>query len=313
MVLFDDLTFLAAPDAVADWRTIVLVDAAIDAGVLAALPGTVDDVARRAGTDTTATGVVLQALEVWDVVVPDDAGAYHLGPRAPAEGEDAVIHQHADVIRRWAGVLGARLAGRRQEPREERTRSETARWLDSLGHRARRRAPAIVDACLDAVPGATSVLDLGGGHGEYAREFARRGLDVTMQDLPVVIDIARDVGRLEAAGVSLFAGSFFETMPDRTFDLTLLAGVAHAYPTEDLGSLYARVRGVTNTALVVSAAIRDGRPRSALFAVQMLSGRQGADIHTVDDHRACLESAGFRRVDLQPMPDGERDLLVARV
>lgn len=62
---------------------------------------------------------------------------------------------------------------------------------------------------------ARRVLDLGGGHGQYALEFARRGLETTMQDRPGVVDYARRQGRLEEAGVELFAADFFEALPPR--------------------------------------------------------------------------------------------------
>lgn len=312
MTLSNDLTFLAEPGALADWRAVVLTDAAIDAGLLAALPGTTAHVAATAGTDPTATRVVLDALAIWDVVTRDADDTYRLGTAAPDQGESAVIHQHAGVITRWAEVLGDRLAGVPPEPRGQRDPDETARWLDSLGTRARRRAPAIVDACLAAVPEPDGVLDLGGGHGEYALEFARRGLDVTMQDRDVVIDLARARQVLPDAGVELFAGDFFEVLPDRTFDLVLLAGVAHAHPPDVLEKLYADIRRITGRALVVSASIRDGGLRSTLFAVQMLSGA-GGSTHTEQVHRDCLVAAGFDRVERHPMAGDERDLLVARV
>lgn len=46
-----DLTFLAEPDAVADWRLLVLLDVATETGVLDALPGRPDELAERLGLD----------------------------------------------------------------------------------------------------------------------------------------------------------------------------------------------------------------------------------------------------------------------
>lgn len=167
-----------------------------------------------------------------------------------------------------------------------RSRAGTARWLAALGVPARRRAPDLVDACLEVARAATSVLDLGGGHGEYALEFARRGLDTWMQDLPMVIDIARGRGRLEDAGVTLFAGSFFEEMPQRSFDLVLLAGVAHALPPDRLQELYREVHAVTAGTLVVPAAM--------------------------GDDRACLAAAGFSAVTRHEFEGLSGHLLVGR-
>lgn len=41
------------------------------------------------------------------------------------------------------------------------------RWLDALAVHARKAAPEAANACLAHAPGAVSLLDLGGGHGEY--------------------------------------------------------------------------------------------------------------------------------------------------
>lgn len=314
MGLAEDLAFMAQPGTVADWRGVVLVDAAAATGVLAALPGTADKVAAEAGTDPASTRTLLDGLAVFDVVTRDADGTYSAGPNAPDDDQTAVLRQHAGVIARWSTSLADRLTGTTTEADESgRPIAGTGRWLDSLAVGARRRAPMLVDACLAAVPDPVRVLDLAGGHGEYGLEFARRGFDVTMQDLPHVIDLAREGGRLEPAGVTLFPGDFFEALPEEPFDLVLLAGVAHTFPRPRLEALYRHILTVTRRGLVVSASIRDGSWRSTLFAVQMLAGRNGAHTHTEDVHRDSLRAAGFSRVETHPMPSGERDLLVGRV
>jgi formylmethanofuran dehydrogenase subunit E/SAM-dependent methyltransferase len=307
-----DLSFLARPGELADWRAVTLIDAADRAGLLEALPGTAQCVSAAAGTDTHATRMVLDALAVFDIVARDGDGPYRHGPVAPDVDQRAVLHQHAGVIARWTHAVPERLAGRPPAPRGARDRSELARWLQSLGHRARRCAPLLADACLDAVSDPRRVLDLGGGHGEYALEFARRGLDVTMQDQPTVIDIARERGQLLQAGVTLFPGDFFDTLPEGPFDLVLLAGVAHTYPLERVGELYRRIHGVTGQALAISTFLRDADAVTALFAIQMLTVGTGADTHSEDDHRTRLNAAGFASVERRAMEGETRDLLVAR-
>ncbi|MDQ4089934.1 MAG: hypothetical protein M3163_06490, partial [Actinomycetota bacterium] len=58
----NDLTFLAPPGEVADWRMILLCDAAIATGLFDKLPGTVDELAGRTGLRPDALRVVLDAL-----------------------------------------------------------------------------------------------------------------------------------------------------------------------------------------------------------------------------------------------------------
>jgi len=63
-----ELSFLAEPGAVADWRLVLLLDVAADTGVLGALPGRADEVAGRLRLDPRATRIVLDALAGWGVV-----------------------------------------------------------------------------------------------------------------------------------------------------------------------------------------------------------------------------------------------------
>lgn len=64
-----DQSFLSRPGEVADWRSVLLVDAAADAGLLGALPGTAADLVDRLGLDETAVRVVLDALAAGEFVV----------------------------------------------------------------------------------------------------------------------------------------------------------------------------------------------------------------------------------------------------
>jgi SAM-dependent methyltransferase len=139
------------------------------------------------------------------------------------------------------------------------------------------------------------VLDLGGGHGEYALELARRGLETTMQDEEHVIDAARARGRLADGGVGLFGGSFFDVLPDEPFDLVLCAGVTYTFDAAKNTELYRRIRSVLapGGTLAVHTFLRGTDPVAAIFAVQMLSGGRGADTHSEDDHRRWLAAAGY--------------------
>lgn len=308
----DDLGFLALPGAVMDWRAVVLIEAATESGLLDALPGTATAIAGQAGTDARATRVVLESLVVYGVVAEEDGG-FTRGPAAPDASSAAVLHQHAGVITRWATTLQDRLRGDAPPERGDRSQQDLGRWLDSLGARARERAPQLVDACLAAVPDPVGVLDLGGGHGEYALEFADRGLDVTMQDRPEVIDLARDRGRLEGAGVNLFAGDFHQAMAPGPFDLVLLAGVAHTYPEAGIRRLYQQVRPVVSRSLVISTFTHRADDRTRLFAIQMLTVGNGADTHARDDHASWLRDADFKTVDVRPTPLDTTELIIASV
>jgi hypothetical protein len=291
MALPTDLTFLAPPGAVADWRMVLLCDAAIATGVFDKLPGTAEEVAGRAGLAPEALRVVLDALVTLEVVQKGTDGSYSLGPAAPEPAAFPSVRHHARAMRRWASAIEPQLRG--QGTPSELTDPET--FHDALARNAQKVAPEVVDVVLRRFPEARSVLDLGGLHGEYSLEFTRRGRKATMQDMPAMIDVARRRGRLEPAGVELFEGSFFETVPDGPFDVAFCSGITHTFGPEQNLKLFRNLRGVVAPAggVAVVTFLRGRDPMSALFAVQMLINDSGGDTHTEDEYRAWLGEAGF--------------------
>lgn len=287
-----DLTFLAAPGEVADWRMILLCDVAASTGVLDALPATAEAVAARLALEPQAVRAVLDALTAWGIVSKGADEMYANGAGAPTGDAAATIGHHARALRRWAG-LDHRLRG---QPGGDRVGPvEPESFHDALAVTARQAAPHVVDVCLGRFPDAQSVLDLGGLHGEYSLEFTRRGLRATMQDQPAMIDVARRRGRLQSAGVELFEGSFFETVPDGPYDLAFCSGITHTFDGARNLVLYRNLRRIVapGGGVAIVTFLRGRNPLTALFAIQMLLNDNGGDTHTEADYRAWLGEAGF--------------------
>lgn len=305
-----DLSFLAPPGSVLDWRLVLLHDAAEAAGLLEALPGWPPDLAARLGLPGQAVAVVLAGLALFGVVEADGDGSFSRGPAAPGPDDAAVLSHHARSLRHCASGLSEALTGPDAAARPQ----PVGRWLDALAVYARKAAPSAVDACLAHAPAAASVLDLGGGHGVYSLEFARRGLAVTMQDRAETIDIVHDRGVLEAAGVQLFSGDLFEALPAGPFDLVFCAGVTNGLGPEGNVALARRVRSclAPDGHLVIQSFMPDRHPPAALFGVQMLLVGGGADAHPEWRHRQWLAAAGYGRVEAVDIEGGRRALLFAR-
>lgn len=231
----------------ADWRQALIYGAASDAGILSSLPGTPPEVAAASGADERATRVVLEALEVWGFVASDGDGRYDRGPAWPSDDVGIGLLQQARFIRGTAAHLPERMRGE-VSPMGQRSGRELDQWQAGMAARARTVAPAIADACLARVTEARSVLELGGGHGEYGLEFARRGLHVVLQDRPAVLEFPHRREVWAAAGVELFPGDFFEVVPERRFDLVLVAGVTHTFDGEHNRRLYQRLRPLSRPA-----------------------------------------------------------------
>jgi hypothetical protein len=216
------MSFLAPPEKLVDWRLALAYDAAAEAGVLAALPGALFELAERCDLDGGALRAVLGQLTAWGVVALDEQGRCSAGPHAPVWPHDAMLRGQAAAIRRWGALLNARLRDRTASGGGFPSRlalPETG--LATLAVRARPLIEPVVDVCLRAFPVARRVLDLGGGHGEFSVEFARRGLETKMQDLPEGVELADRRGPLPAASVELFAGDAFTALAPGPFDLVL--------------------------------------------------------------------------------------------
>lgn len=289
----NDLTFLAPPGEIADWRMVVLCDVAAERGVFDNLPGSVEEIAGRTGLQSHALRVVLEALATLGVVATDGDGRYTEGPASPGPGRMASIRHHARALRRWSSALSPQLGGG-EVPGSGGT-PDPEMFHDALANNARTVAPGVVDAVLARFPDARTVLDLGGLHGEYSLEFTRRGLRATMQDQPPMIEVARRKGRLEAAGVELVAGSFFDAVPPGPFDLAFCSGITHTFDGDRNLTLYRNLRPVVapGGGVAVVTFVRGRHPIGALFAVQMLLNDNGGDTHTEAEYRSWLGEAGF--------------------
>jgi SAM-dependent methyltransferase len=303
-------SFLAAPGEAADWRLALAYEAAADAGVLDALPGTVADLAARCDLRPGPLRAVLDLLAVWEVVAVDPDGRYVPGSAAPSWPDDAMLGVLAGAIRRWAALLGPRLRDRTggDAPPAAPLR------LDLLAANVGRLVGPVVDACLTHVPHASRVLDLGGGHGAYALEFARRGVPTTMQDLPAVVEDAERGDRLRAGGIELFAGDLRTTLPPGPFDLVLCSTVTNMFDETVNRDLYRRLHEVITPGggLAIVSYLRGRTPVAAAFALQMLAWTDGGDAHGEDDYRRWLADAGFGEVLLHDFTHPPQTLVLAR-
>lgn len=307
------MSFFATSGEVPDWRRVLLYDAAAEAGVLDALPATLDQMSADLGLDAEALRMLLDALAAWTVVEHGVGGRYLPGPTMPDEDETAVIRHHARTVRRWSAQIDDRLRGAPNPDPWRPTSAQLESWMRALAVQARRWAPRAVDACLAVAPAARNVLDLGGGHGEYAREFARRGLRTTVQDRPETIEMLQGQGWLRDSGVELFAGDFFQTVPEETFDIVFCAGVTYTFGGQRNIDLYRNVRSVIapGGGLAIVTFLRGDGPVPPIFAMQMLIVGAGGDTHGEEQYRGWLEEAGYGSVQVRRAGERPNSLVFA--
>lgn len=157
-------------------------------------------------------------------------------------------------------------------------------------------------------PGATRLLDIGGGHGEYAKGIAQRnpGLKPTVLDLDQQIRAAQQLLREggNPLGIELRVGDARTTDLGTGWDVVLMINLVHIFSHEQSRDLLRRVWAALEPGgvlLIVDQFLGISRTRdtvTALISLNMFS--IGGRCHSRKDMEQLLRGAGFRRVRLKP-------------
>lgn len=168
---------------------------------------------------------------------------------------------------------------------------------------ARRLAPLL--------SGSTSVLDIGGGAGDYARLLLAAGPDVTVTlfDRPEVI--AQDHAVLDSAiqngRVKLVAGDALDFQLPPTHDVALMSDLLHYFSYEDKRRiiLNAKQALAPGGSVVVSKFTLDSGgihpPSAALFSLKLHVKRSEAYLETDHEVVAIMQSVGLESVVAEPL------------
>lgn len=178
--------------------------------------------------------------------------------------------------------------------------AHTERFLDMLYRMSEGAAESTFEWLSHLLPARGSVLDIGGGHGRYARVFADRGHDATVFDFPHVIELAK---KRHGNALRFLAGNFHEVEEfGGPYDLILLCNIAHSESAEENADLIRRAaKSLRSGGRVV---LRDmfldevGRdPRNAVFfgLTMLFYTAQGAS-PTFAQAKSWLEDAGLDQI-----------------
>jgi SAM-dependent methyltransferase len=114
----------------------------------------------------------------------------------------------------------------------------TERFLDWLYGVSEQPARSTFDWLAPGLPAGGSVLDLGGGHGRYARVFADAGYKATLFDQPQVVPLAQ---KRHGDALQYIEGDFHQVETfGGPYDLVLMCNVVHGESFEANASLVAR-------------------------------------------------------------------------
>ena len=178
-----------------------------------------------------------------------------------------------------------------------------------------RLSSAEVAKSIPLAPGAHSILDVAGGHGEFSMALCRRheGLRATVVDLPGSARVGRQI--VAEAGmedrVRHLVGDMFEVDYGGTYDGALCFNIVHHLTPDQARTLFDRIR----------AALRPGAPLAVLDLYDSPPGRRatlpailglffqltsGADTYSVEEVSLWMRESGFGAVkprSFRTLPD----------
>lgn len=174
----------------------------------------------------------------------------------------------------------------------------TARFLDMLYERSADAVHQVHAALSPGLPDAARILDLGGGHGRYARAFADAGHHVTLFDFPRVLDYCK---RRHGDTLGYIGGNFRDASVDfgGPYDLIFLSNIVHGEPDGENRSLMRRLgaRLSPSGRLVLKDMFIDDHgqdPENAVFfGLTMLLHTRAGQSPSLRQAYSWLEAAGL--------------------
>lgn len=291
----------------------LLLWAARETGVLEALlteAGTPREVAAATGVTERAARIVVRALAD-DGYFEHVDGGYEptnraLGFLTKTDVRSIGSAPHAlDTLSRWFALPETMETGEVPDPPEHWTRN----FMGAMASVDPQTVRASVTAAEHARPRPERVLNVGGGPGDFAREFARRGAAVTLLDRPEVVEIVAPP--LENEPVELVSGDALEGLPSG-FDLVFCSRITHMFGPEGNRRLFGNCYEALSPggAVVCTDFVRGRSPRAPAFAVNMLAQTENGDTYAEEEYSDWLTEAGFEEPAIREIPGTEMQAIV---
>jgi SAM-dependent methyltransferase len=140
------------------------------------------------------------------------------------------------------------------------------------------------------------VLDLGGGHGRYARELVEAGMETTLFDIPLCVGIARE---RHGEALAYREGDFFADELGGPYDAIVASNIVHGFSKEDNARILDRCRAALGDGglLVLKDMFLDptgtGPDRAVAFGMTMLCYTEGGETYRLDEIDGWMRAAGF--------------------
>lgn len=290
------------------WEKTLILAAALKTNIFTSLnfSQTAKQVSTKLSLDPRATSIMLEALLILGYLTK--AGDYYeLTAMAKQIKPNTILHS-ARLIESWLNLDKAITTGKPQS--KARNENELEIFLGAMAEGSSDKAKELVEICLKENSQAKNIIDVGGGPGVYALEFAKRGLKATLYDLPAVIDLAKN----KIKGIHFISGDFNEWLPNEKFDIVLLSNICHIYNPQKVKSLFRRSLKIMtkNASLVLVDFVKGISPRAEVFAVNMLVNTSGGGCWSKEQYEQWLKESGLKLTKLYNLGNDNQQLIVAK-
>lgn len=272
---------------------------------------TIANLSERLGAERAAIGRLVDGLAALnllrrdgDVITLTPLVQTHLLRESPEYLGDLVLHNTRPALwKRWGDLsesLGLAAA--------DVSRPDAELFLSAMSNIADAGQSKALLAALD-MTGCRTLLDIGGGRGDYAFVLAEAFPDLraVVQDLPGTADsfnIRRADSKAAADRVHFAAGDYRTGLPDGPFDAVLLSNVLRGETLENAEALLLRIFAALNLGgqVLIQDLFPDDHPGrgpllASLFGLHLPDAMNGS----VADVARMLENAGFQLDAVLPL------------
>jgi 3-hydroxy-5-methyl-1-naphthoate 3-O-methyltransferase len=266
---------------------------------------TADEVATELDLEPMATGKVIRALSAQGLVEVE-GDAYRLAePLRRFFGGDAgdygpyLDHLHG-MYESWGENLEPWLRGEswKTTPRTPEATAQFGAAMQAVSARIARQVAETLD-----LEGVDTMLDVGGGWGQYSKAFrtVRPEIKATILDTPQVAESAPEstIRTEHEDRMSWLGGDYLTTDYGSDYDLVLLSNILHQEQAPEAAEIIRRAAAALapgGRVVVVDFAIDDAKrehPLGTLFAINM---RSFGDTYSEPELRGWMEDAGLENV-----------------
>lgn len=269
------------------------------------------EVARAAGADPRACAMLLDTLCAMGFVAKED-GRYRVHPGREEYLVPGGSHYVGDILghherlwHRWSKLTEVVTSGK-PAPRQaaastgedEASRRDFILGMANIGAQGARELVRALDP-----RGPMTLLDVGGGPGTYALQFAEHNpeLNAVVFDLPEVVPIAEEQIAARGLGerVRAVGGDYLQDKLPVGNQLVLLSNIIHSLGPDDVRALFARVHEslVPGGRLILKdffvGADRTGPLWPAVFSINMLVGTEDGRSYSEEEVLGWLGDAGL--------------------